>query len=153
MSKLYNELMDLVMDDNTNLLQEATIVEKDKYKIAIYGDGDTDRGFANTPYVKYFKGSDPNHAEQLLRISLLKPEIIEHEGNHWKKFGKDDIKRFISMMEATPKSKYKVSIDGHENENNYQVLLGKIKEYAKSEVEIDYNKEMPSYKELKPGNY
>lgn len=85
---LYDDLMELVMDDskNTQSLNESNLVSKDGYSIAIYGDGETNRGFNNTPYVKYFKGKSATKCEKLIRISLLKPEVVDHKGNKWKKF-------------------------------------------------------------------
>ena len=152
---LYDDLMDLVMDDSNNInsLNEVNLVSKDGYKIGIFGDGDTNRGFADAPYVKYYKGDSPRKCEKLVRISLLEPAVVEHEGNNWKNFNKKDIERFVSMMNDIPSEKYRKNDDNTENKSNYAAFLRQIKNVAKGESKIDMDRESPDYHNIPVGNY
>ncbi len=161
-----NDLMSLIITEDKTVdyikrrnkekelqsLSEA-VIEKDGYKIAIYGDGDTDRGFDNDPYIKYFKGSSGRSNEKIVRISILEPRIVEHKGNNWKNFNKDDIKRLKNMLSAKPKPQYEKGLDDHKNKNNWEVILTLASQLSKSGKIYDYKEtKMPDYSKLPKGD-
>lgn len=93
--------------DQNNIVLEDAILKGPKYphSITIRPDDNRDKGFNAEPYFKYYEKSDTSTGNKLLRISMIKPEFVNHYNmmDAWD-FNNKDKKELINTLNMKRKS-------------------------------------------------
>ena len=125
-------------DKRLEALDEA--LSYHNYGIVVTGNGKSDRGFANDPYFKFYKGNNIDHCQnKLIRVSIYRPELIIHykDSESWK-IKRQDINTMIELLLREPDKLY--TYDNKVCNSNWEVVL-----YFVAQVITMYTNKEPDY--------
>lgn len=125
--------------NDLDVLNEALTLNN--YGIVVTGNGKSDRGFANDPYFKFYKGNNIDHCgEKLVRISIYRPEFIQHykDSKQWK-IKRADIDKLMILLQSEPDKIYMYG-DNKICNTNWEVVL-----YLIAQVITMYTNKAPDY--------
>lgn len=127
---------------NDIILNEQTIASSNTYNlcIGIYPRETHISGFLKDPYFKIFNHYSETSADSVARISILRPEYINHSNGNKKRFvlNKKDIAFMLKIMKDP----------SHGYDTTWQYMISYLLNLSKNyDIEIPYNiyQPMPDY--------
>jgi hypothetical protein len=86
--------------------ENARKIIKYSFGIEVDGDGSTSRNFIKDPYFKIYDGKTSLSSDNLVRISIFRPEYIIHNNDRWE-LSSNEKKNLMKLLKHVSKTNNK----------------------------------------------